>query len=753
MIEINSSLGSGPRESFIAAEARRLFEHAGRGADPGATLALELRPDQGTAVSVESGGGRAVVAGRDLESVLHGLYVLAEAVGWVFHFSGERVPAPGWSGFPSLSLHHTPSVRDRGIRMHLNFVQDQSFFSEEELDLFVDRMARLRLNHLVFHMYSPQEWFPFRYRGVEHRELALGNMGRRSLPADMIGRAKVKVRDHWFPREIEAVKGADELRDAVHDRYRRMMQRARSRSIRVAVSLEPETLPEAFRAKLGEWGAVRAAGPGPVATAGVGAAEWQSQWSGVTVAEADVRDPVVLDIAAERCLACMAAYPELNELHLISREGTAWRRPDAAEYRAELARLEAALHIPAGILTDAELSQVPLSVEKARTLHMKGTPYWTILPGETVYPTVLAGLRFVEMALAICRDPRVLAAAAANGVELALAIYSPHPLTIELLARALPPALPAGTRLHLLADYGARDIADSMGSWEPLLDARLKVGMISWLEFDGNMMLCQGWTDAIADNVIMGHDMGVQSMWFNHWRVRSLEHNARVAADAMWDAGRPAEAIVDDSLSALYGRAALVPARAAHRVLEEVTLFAKEHLFNVGFTGDWVFQNSTEPPGYDPAHLAGAEGLYREAARLFRVLAEAADHDARSRARALAELCAISALHLEAVGCLQRAKLPLVPYGAWPVEQSGDGAVMKITSVRCPEPLEMERLCAEAERAAALEREYMERYAVLVETCDEQGQLVMHHWGVAVPFGAFATALRERHADRRPVSR
>jgi hypothetical protein len=607
------------------------------------------------------------------------------------------------------------------------------------------------MNYLCFHMYNPQEWYPLVYRGLEHVELALGSLGRRPLPADMIGREKVRVRDHWFPRDLEGITDVLQLRDAVHDRYARMMARARARSIRVAVSLEPESVPEAFRKRLPAWSGQRDGAAGTRSLVD----DWQADWSGMSAAEADVRNPVVVDIAVERCLQCMSAFPDMDELHLISREGTAWRRDDAADYRAELQRLSRAFEIPPSSLEPRELEAVPLSREDARGLHMRAAPYWTIQPGEDLYPTVLGSLRFLELCRSVMEDKRVKATAERRGVKLVVTVYSPHPATVRAANRIVPCMLPPGARFHLLADYGAHDIAANMESWKPLVEGGLDAGLISWLEFDGNMMLCQGWTRSIVENLRAARSLGVRTAYFNHWRVRSLEHNMRAAAEALWDADRDDGEIERSSLAAIYGAGAVEQSTTAHTCLEEVTLFAKSRLFNVGFTGDWVFRNSTEPPGYDWADLEHAAGLYRRACRAFEEVAVssdaagASDATGRRQAEYIAALCGISADHLDAVGHLQSAKLPLAGYGAWPLQESADGSVFRLTGSRCPPPEVLERLCAEADQALALERRFMERYAPWVESCDEQGQLVMHHWGVIVPLAAFSAALRARLEEEK----
>ena len=47
----------------------------------------------------------------------------------------------------------------------------------------------------------------------------------------------------------------------------------------------------------------------------------------------------MIDIAVERCRQCIDAFPDLDELQLISTEGTSWRPKPGQSYEAELQRL------------------------------------------------------------------------------------------------------------------------------------------------------------------------------------------------------------------------------------------------------------------------------------------------------------------------------------------------------------------------------------------------------------------------------
>ena len=696
------------------------------------TLTLEVDPGlKEQEISIVSNARQAELRGGSPVAVLHAVYTFFQDLGCVFESSGECLPKRQASiKFPTLRLRHVPSFPERGIRMHLNFVQDQSYFTEAEFTAFIDNAARQRLNYLMFHMYTPQQWFPFSYRGVEHLDHSLGRE-RRPLPADMIGRNKVKVKRHWFPREFEAIEDPRELLDAVHQRFQRMMAHAHRRGIRNCVSFEPEALPPALVAKLGEWTGGNA--DSLLANKDLNQ-DWQEGWSGVKLVEPDVRHPIILDISAERCLQCMQSFPDLDELQLISREGVKWTPKAGESNEGELKRLIEKFGLGRADLDRKGLAGVE-PPDVGPEMNAQARPYWTVLPGDNFYPTVIGSLRFVEHALAVLNDPRVQAALQERGIATSIAIYSPHPETVRLMMGPIAMMLPKGTRFHCLADYGAKDIAANLPAWQPLVKRGHAPGVITWLEFDGIMALAQGWCDSLIDNIKKASELGAVSMSFNHWRVRSLEHNAAVAAAFTWDASLKPDAFKKAYFGRLFGTANVQVAKKAYRLLEEATLFTKSNGYNVGFAGDWVFRTSTNPPGYYWPRLLKMERMYEQASGAFVELAASSAEAGRKQVRYLADLCRISAGHVRAVYHLQNAKLPLFGYKAWPLGNP---------NAAWPAPAQLAELLQEALQALALQEDYMRTYARWVKTCDEQGQLCSHQQGVIEPYEHFVKVLVER---------
>ncbi|MFA6293892.1 MAG: hypothetical protein WC637_19040, partial [Victivallales bacterium] len=379
-------------------------------------------------IAINANSSSADIRGGSSGALLHAIYTLAEKLGCVFEFSGILFPDKKQTlEIPEIHIRHIPGMSRRGIRMHLNFVQDQSFFTENEFSGFIDNVARQKFNYLLFHMYTPQQWFPFAYRGIKHLNLSLGNLNRKHLAEDMIGRRKVKVKDHWFPLEFEHIRDNEALLDAVYGRYKRMMSHAHTRGIRNSVSIEPESMPPAIAGKLPEW---TGEGASALNSSDALTANWQEEWSGVKLAEPDVRHPLVIDIAVERVLQCIDAFPELDEIQLISREGVTWRPKGNETYDGEIARLCKKFDFSPEVLDNCGLCRT-VKDEEGPEMNIKAHPYWTVPSGDNFFPTVAGSLRFIEFSISILKDERVQKKLAERKIEAEIAVYSPNPETIR----------------------------------------------------------------------------------------------------------------------------------------------------------------------------------------------------------------------------------------------------------------------------------------------------------------------------------
>jgi len=94
------------------------------------------------------------LAGHDSTCVLHAVYTMLARAGVLFNVTGTVLPDKlelnkvlGWQ------CEITPTVAQRGIRLHINFPMDISSYPVWEAKNYIRNLARLRFNKIVFHSY------------------------------------------------------------------------------------------------------------------------------------------------------------------------------------------------------------------------------------------------------------------------------------------------------------------------------------------------------------------------------------------------------------------------------------------------------------------------------------------------------------------------------------------------------------------------------------------------------------------------
>jgi hypothetical protein len=654
-------------------------------------LAADLADQE---ILVRSGrlAGRPAVAvtGGSPHAVLWAAYALLEKLGAVFEFSGEILPPRKAAlDLTALRLRQKPTIADRGLRLHLNFPMDQSSYSLPDFLAWVDKMARMKFSYLMFHFYSTHPWFYFRYRDAETHTgtFFVGSYlfdYRYDLPADMIGRALIHNRARYFPPELEGMDQGVELYRKTEARMRAVMDRCHARGIKVAVSFEPLSPPGDIAAHLDEW---------------------QKDFPS--------RDALMRDLTVERLLACMDAYPQADEYQLISVEGSS-DAPANLDLKEDLRRLCRKYGVPFDPGDEA-------SFRGAREAGVNLTPY--NLPAvagqlqQGLYVPVVSALRFIDMALEVLADPKVSERMRREGKLGNVAIYLPDGPAVKLCTPALRAMVPAGGRLQMMVDYGARGTADQMPTWDAFHGADIQLGIVTWLEFDGSMFLPEAWPHSVYDCVRNARDLPLTTLVANHWRVSGLEADAAGLAELPWRPGESYDAWMDGYLGRVFGAANAGLARKAYDALEQATLYCRAHLFNVGFCFEGRFQSGF---GYPHELTDGAKALFAQAQQTFAALAEAEPEGrARLRAEYLADRCECAGYHLDAMQEL----------GATEVPASSDAAAMQAAADH-------------AAKALDLTRRYMTTYSRHVLDRGDEGMLVNYHFAMVRAAATRAEASR-----------
>jgi hypothetical protein len=109
-------------------------------------------------VEYQSSGNykKILLSGNNSTCVLHAVYTMLEKIGYTFEITG---PVENDIDFKRLVGYRetiTPSVLNRGIRLHLNFPMDISSYSLADAKEYIRNLARMRFNSITFHSYVNQ---------------------------------------------------------------------------------------------------------------------------------------------------------------------------------------------------------------------------------------------------------------------------------------------------------------------------------------------------------------------------------------------------------------------------------------------------------------------------------------------------------------------------------------------------------------------------------------------------------------------
>jgi hypothetical protein len=618
------------------------------------------------------------VTGGSPAAVLWAAYALLEKLGVVFEYSGEIVPPRQTSlDLKGIEIRESPSIPERGIRLHLNFPMDQSSYSLPEFLAWVDRIARMKMNYLELHFYSAQPWLFCQFLSVKTQSSTffVGSSkvgGKYELPSDMIGRKFIRNKEVYFPPELEGMSPGEELYLKAEARIRAVIDHAHARGIKVALSFEPLAPPSDFISHL---------------------EEWDKEYGG--------HDQIMHELTVARLNACMDAYPNADEFQLISVEGSD-DFPPGTNLKAELKSLCDKYKIPFDLNDERQFSGTR---EAGVNLVPYNTPSIAENLDKGLMHPVVSTLRFADFALNVLSDPRVADRMKRENRHDGVSIYLPNASAVKLCLPALRVMLPPQMRFQMMVDYGARETSDQMASWDALHGANLQLGVISWLEFDGSMFLPQAWPRSVFDCVRNASGLPLTTLVCNSWRVSGLEADSATLANAPWTPDEDYDTFMRRYFSRVFGPTNAGQARNAYDALEQATLYCRAHLFNVGFCWEGRYRWDFKYPQND---VAAAEKLFTQAHDGFNTLArQTIEGRPRQRAEMLANRCSCALLHLEVMTELAKAD-------AAPTDGAGQFA-------KAPE---------HAAKAAELAREYMQTYSKFVLDRSDEGMLVNYYFSV-----------------------
>ncbi len=109
-------------------------------------------------VEYQSRGNRQkiLLSGNNSTCVLHSVYTMLEKIGYTFEITGPVENDIDFNRLVGYKETITPSVLNRGIRLHLNFPMDISSYSLVDAKEYIRNLARMRFNSITFHSYVNQ---------------------------------------------------------------------------------------------------------------------------------------------------------------------------------------------------------------------------------------------------------------------------------------------------------------------------------------------------------------------------------------------------------------------------------------------------------------------------------------------------------------------------------------------------------------------------------------------------------------------
>ena len=521
-----------------------LLEGTGKAAR---TCTLVIKPSQSHEVMIHNDAALTTISGRSEASLLHGVYCFLEKMGYVFTARGPIHPSSLSSWPAPFTYRHSPPLVRRGIRQHINFPMDISCLPLESAMEYVRNLARMKLNFMGFHLYPNQGWLRMDYKGYQvgmDDQTTLYYSERHDVCKDPTVRTQTANKETWFIPEFEQHYRGPDQHKLLRSWLREVMRCAKTCGMTVCASVE--SLSPASDKEL-----------------------------------AVIGEPVGMElyarVTAELAFAAMEQYPEIDQIEIISRENEgSW--PSPRTIREAAAKLHQEL-----AMDDADWP--------ATSPAMPGEP-------EEMAAAILTGsARQVQVALGaielMSRDPRAGKLLAGRTPVCALydTIYQTMPGLGALVARLLPPDM----KFALLPAYSSQRTARNLAAANltPELLARTRV--YSWCEFDGLMYLLQNECEGLyrcIDQAAGSIEGQPGELACNHWRTSENELAIDYLAAGAFGGIAPQE-FYRSYLGALMGPQAAPKLAKALAELDEATVFAVEHLFNLGFCslGCWSLSN------------------------------------------------------------------------------------------------------------------------------------------------------------------
>ena len=192
-----------------------------------------------------------VIGGNDEAGTLYGAYDWLERQGIVFQITNDIIPQTKTSlVLNDLDIRSEPAFVQRGFGI-ASCYETRSIWSYADIVKFIDQMAKMKLNYLIWHMFSSE---PYLEESFEGEKKLMGDEasweGGYTLPAYDFGSHKVQDyfvgkeafekfgKKYMAPDEWQGVSDQDRVYSTARALLQRVIRYAKTRNIKVWVALE-----------------------------------------------------------------------------------------------------------------------------------------------------------------------------------------------------------------------------------------------------------------------------------------------------------------------------------------------------------------------------------------------------------------------------------------------------------------------------------------------------------------------------------
>ena len=249
-----------PRELSTRPRDEALLVVGGPDANPLVKMALdagqlnttEQKPEGYTLKTIRINGRNAlIIAGTDEPGTLYGTYDWIERQGVMFQITRDIIPQPKTSlELAQIDIRREPSFVQRGFAI-ASCYETRSIWSYPDITKFIDQMAKLRLNYLIWHMFSHEPYLEDSFMGERKLmgdqasweggyTLPSYNFGSRKVEDYFVGKAAFQKfgKKYMAPDEWQGVRDQEQVYAAARDLLQRVISYAKTRNVKIWVALE-----------------------------------------------------------------------------------------------------------------------------------------------------------------------------------------------------------------------------------------------------------------------------------------------------------------------------------------------------------------------------------------------------------------------------------------------------------------------------------------------------------------------------------